>query len=108
MVAKCAGMSLDGAGSRQVDEARCRTDFGYGHPVTERPPLEPAIVERVHASFARQGAMATLGAELVDVAAGRVAIAVPVERAYPSSTGSSTRASSSPRSTPHAATRRSP
>jgi uncharacterized protein (TIGR00369 family) len=48
-------------------------------PVTERPPLEAAIVERVHASFARQGAMATLGAEFADVAAGHVAIAVPVE-----------------------------
>jgi uncharacterized protein (TIGR00369 family) len=47
--------------------------------VTEGPPLEAAIVERVHASFARQGVMATLGAELADVAAGRVAIAVPVE-----------------------------
>jgi uncharacterized protein (TIGR00369 family) len=48
-------------------------------PVTERPPLEAAIVERVHASFVRQGAMATLGAELTDVAAGHVAIAVRVE-----------------------------
>jgi uncharacterized protein (TIGR00369 family) len=47
--------------------------------VAERPPLEPAVVERVRASFARQGAMATLGAELTGVAAGRVAIAVPVE-----------------------------
>ena len=64
--------------SRRGAEER-RTDFGYGHPVTERPPLEAAIVERVHASFARQGAMATLGAELADVAAGHVAIAVPVE-----------------------------
>jgi uncharacterized protein (TIGR00369 family) len=40
---------------------------------------EATIVERVHASFARQGVMATLGAELGEVAAGRVAIAVPVE-----------------------------
>jgi uncharacterized protein (TIGR00369 family) len=47
--------------------------------VTERTPLEAAIVERVHASFARQGAMGTLGAELAVVAAGRVAIAVPIE-----------------------------
>ena len=45
----------------------------------ERPPLETAVAERVHTSFARQGAMATLGAELLSVAAGRVAIAVPVE-----------------------------
>jgi uncharacterized protein (TIGR00369 family) len=42
-------------------------------------PLDDAIVARVRASFARQGAMATLGAELADVAAGRVAIAVPIE-----------------------------
>jgi uncharacterized protein (TIGR00369 family) len=47
--------------------------------MTEGPPLDAAIVERVHASFARQGAMATLGAELEDVASGHVAIAVPVE-----------------------------
>jgi uncharacterized protein (TIGR00369 family) len=49
-------------------------------PVTERRPLEAALVERVYASFARQGAMATLGAELADVAVGHVAIAVPVEQ----------------------------
>ena len=42
-------------------------------------PLDAAIVARVQASFARQGAMATLGAELADVAAGRVAIALPIE-----------------------------
>jgi uncharacterized protein (TIGR00369 family) len=42
-------------------------------------PLDRAVVERVRASFARQGAMTTLGAELVDVAAGRVAITLPVE-----------------------------
>jgi uncharacterized protein (TIGR00369 family) len=42
-------------------------------------PLDDAIVERVRTSFARQGAMATLGAELADVAAGRVAIALPIE-----------------------------
>jgi uncharacterized protein (TIGR00369 family) len=42
-------------------------------------PLDPAVVARVRASFARQGAMATLGAELVDVAAGHVAIALPIE-----------------------------
>jgi hypothetical protein len=38
-------------------------------------PLDAAVVARVRASFARQGAMATLGAELVDVAAGHVSIA---------------------------------
>jgi uncharacterized protein (TIGR00369 family) len=47
--------------------------------MAERPPLEAAIVERVHASFDRQGVMATLGASLVEVAAGHVAIALPVE-----------------------------
>ena len=36
-------------------------------------------VARILASFARQGAMTTLGAELADVAAGRVAIALPIE-----------------------------
>ena len=72
-------MSLDGPVSRISIEARRRTDFGYGHPMTERLPLEASILERVHASFARQGAMATLGAELADVAAGHVAIVVPVE-----------------------------
>jgi uncharacterized protein (TIGR00369 family) len=42
-------------------------------------PLDVAIVERVRASFAGQGVMATLGAEISDVAAGRVAIALPIE-----------------------------
>jgi acyl-coenzyme A thioesterase PaaI-like protein len=42
-------------------------------------PLDSAVVERVQASFARQGAMETLGAELTDVASGRVAIALPIE-----------------------------
>jgi uncharacterized protein (TIGR00369 family) len=41
--------------------------------------IDAVIVERVRASFARQGAMATLGAELAEVAAGHVAITVPVE-----------------------------
>jgi uncharacterized protein (TIGR00369 family) len=36
-------------------------------------------VARVRASFARQGAMTTLGAELADVAAGRVVIALPID-----------------------------
>jgi uncharacterized protein (TIGR00369 family) len=47
--------------------------------VTRRARLDLATVERVRASFARQGAMSTLGAELADVASGRVAIALPVE-----------------------------
>ncbi len=41
--------------------------------------LDPAVVERVRASFDRQGAMATLGADLVAVAAGHVAIALAIE-----------------------------
>jgi uncharacterized protein (TIGR00369 family) len=41
--------------------------------------LDPAVVARVRASFARQGAMTTLGAELAEVAAGRVVIALPIE-----------------------------
>jgi uncharacterized protein (TIGR00369 family) len=36
------------------------------------------VVARVRASFARQGAMATIGAELAEVAAGRVAIALAI------------------------------
>ena len=42
-------------------------------------PLDAVIVARVRASFAAQGAMATLGAELTEVAAGRVAIALSIE-----------------------------
>jgi uncharacterized protein (TIGR00369 family) len=42
-------------------------------------PLDSAVVARVRASFARQGAMATLGAELADVAGGRVAVTLPIE-----------------------------
>jgi uncharacterized protein (TIGR00369 family) len=42
-------------------------------------PLASAVVARVRASFARQGAMETLGAELVDVAGGRVAIALRID-----------------------------
>ena len=41
-------------------------------------PLDAAIVARVRASFGRQQAMATLGAELADIAAGRVVIALPI------------------------------
>ena len=41
--------------------------------------LDSAVVERVRASFDRQGAMATLGADLVTVAAGHVAIALAIE-----------------------------
>ena len=40
---------------------------------------DDAVAARVRASFARQGAMATLGAELAVVDAGRVEITVPIE-----------------------------
>jgi uncharacterized protein (TIGR00369 family) len=42
-------------------------------------PLDDATVARVRASFARQGAMATLGAELADISSGRVEIALPIK-----------------------------
>jgi uncharacterized protein (TIGR00369 family) len=42
-------------------------------------PLDGAALARVRASFARQGAMETLRAELADVATGRVAIELPIE-----------------------------
>ncbi len=41
-------------------------------------PADPAFADRVRASFARQGAMATIGAQLADVQAGRVVISVPL------------------------------
>jgi uncharacterized protein (TIGR00369 family) len=56
------------------------SDRAEGHERAERThEVEAAVVARVRASFARQGAMATLGAELAAVAAGRVAIALPIE-----------------------------
>jgi uncharacterized protein (TIGR00369 family) len=42
--------------------------------------FDHAVAARVRASFARQGAMATIGAELAEVAAGRVTIALPIEQ----------------------------
>jgi uncharacterized protein (TIGR00369 family) len=42
-------------------------------------PLDPAAAERVCASFGRQGAMATLGAEVAEVSQGRVTITLPIE-----------------------------
>ena len=36
------------------------------------------VVGRIRASFARQGAMTTIGAELADIAAGRVAISLAI------------------------------
>jgi acyl-coenzyme A thioesterase PaaI-like protein len=69
-------------------------------------PLDAAVVARVRASFARQGAMATLGTELADVAAGRVAIALPIEPRLSQQDGFLHGASSSPRSTARAATPR--
>ena len=40
-------------------------------------PRDPDFVARVRADFARQGLMATLGAELIDVSAGAVTITLP-------------------------------
>jgi uncharacterized protein (TIGR00369 family) len=40
-------------------------------------PQDPAFAERVRASFARQGAMHTIGATLADIAPGRVVIELP-------------------------------
>jgi uncharacterized protein (TIGR00369 family) len=56
------------------------TDRGERHERAGRTHgVDDAVVARVRASFARQGAMATLGAELAAVAGGRVAIALPIE-----------------------------
>lgn len=44
-------------------------------------PPDPDFAGRVRASFARQGAMATIGASLAQVAAGRVVIELPWHQA---------------------------
>lgn len=44
-------------------------------------PQDPAYAERVRASFARQGAMQTIGATLADIAPGRVVIELPWHQA---------------------------
>ena len=44
-------------------------------------PPDPAYADRVRASFARQAAMATIGATLAEVAPGRVAIELPWQQA---------------------------
>ena len=44
---------------------------------TRFEPQDPAFAERVRASFARQGAMGTIGATLGEVEAGRVTIELP-------------------------------
>jgi acyl-coenzyme A thioesterase PaaI-like protein len=69
-------------------------------------PLDPAAAVRVRASFARQGAMATLGAEVTDVVAGRVAIALPIEPRLSQQDGFLHAGVSSPPSTAPVATRR--
>lgn len=50
--------------------------------------LHPQIEARVRESFARQNAMATIGAKLGNVRAGEVEIVIPSIRASPSSTAS--------------------
>ena len=47
--------------------------------MSHRQREDSAAVERVRTSFARQGAMETLGAELAEVTEGRVSIALPIE-----------------------------
>jgi uncharacterized protein (TIGR00369 family) len=49
--------------------------------MTTPAPADPAFEERVHASFARQQLMATLGATLERVAPGEVAIRLPFRAA---------------------------
>ena len=44
---------------------------------TRHEPQDPGFAERVRASFARQGAMGTIGASLASVEAGRVTIELP-------------------------------
>ena len=44
-------------------------------------PQDPAYAERVRASFARQGAMHTIGAVLAEIAPGRVVIELPWQQA---------------------------
>jgi len=44
-------------------------------------PQDPAFAERVRASFAKQGAMATIGAALEEIAPGRVVIALAWQQA---------------------------
>jgi uncharacterized protein (TIGR00369 family) len=46
-------------------------------PAARFEPRDPAYAERVRASFGRQGAMATIGAELVAVEPGAVVIELP-------------------------------
>ncbi|HZY16526.1 MAG TPA: PaaI family thioesterase [Ramlibacter sp.] len=44
-------------------------------------PQDPGFAERVHASFARQAAMHTIGAKLAEVTPGRVVIELPWQQA---------------------------
>ena len=56
------------------------TDGADWHECAARTDdVDAAVVERVRGSFARQGAMATLGASLAAVGSGRVAIALSIE-----------------------------
>jgi uncharacterized protein (TIGR00369 family) len=43
-------------------------------------PQDPAFAERVRASFAKQGAMHTIGATLAEIAPGRVVIELPWQK----------------------------
>ena len=44
-------------------------------------PQDPGFAERIRASFAKQGAMHTIGATLAEIAPGRVVIALPWQQA---------------------------
>jgi hypothetical protein len=75
------GMCGTNVGRQPVEPqaAGSRSRAGTAAPLTSASaPLEAAAAERVRASFARQGAMATLGAELAEIAAGRVVISLPI------------------------------
>jgi uncharacterized protein (TIGR00369 family) len=48
-------------------------------PAAGKDDVDGAVVERVRESFARQGVMATLGADLAAVARGHVTIALAIE-----------------------------
>ena len=81
-VARLASAAHTACGTRAPDARRadrsCRAR-ARAFMRAAAAPLDAATIERVRASFARQGAMGALGAELADVASGRVAIAVPIE-----------------------------
>jgi uncharacterized protein (TIGR00369 family) len=70
--------SRHGTRDLEIKDARdSEHDTGTAAPLSSAP-LDAAAAKRVRTSFARQGAMATFGAELAEVAAGCVMIALPI------------------------------